>query len=48
MALPENERNKKLCLDLLHADTEEDVIGILTKAGYWNDESFWRLYGGPG
>lgn len=36
---------KKLCLDLLHADSEQEVIDLLTKAGYWNDPTVWRLYG---
>lgn len=41
----ENERNKSLCLDLLHADSEEEVINILKKGGYWDDPTVWRLYG---
>jgi hypothetical protein len=32
-------------MDLLHADTEEDVIKVLKNAGYWDDPSIWRDYG---
>lgn len=41
----ENERNKRLALALLHADSEDEVITILKKAGYWDDRRCWRLYG---
>lgn len=37
-----NEDVKKLSLDLVRADTEEDVVQILTKANFWNDENSWR------
>jgi hypothetical protein len=30
---------------LLHANTEAEVVGILTDAGYWNDPDVWRYYG---
>lgn len=36
---------RELALSLLAADSESEVISILKKAGYWEDESFWRLYG---
>lgn len=36
---------QQLCLDLLHADTEEQVIQILRDEGYWDDPSVWRLFG---
>lgn len=39
------DKNKKLCLELMRADSEQQVINILTVAGYWNDESAWRNYG---
>lgn len=32
-------------MDLLHADSEEEVIGILKDAGYWDNPSTWRDYG---
>jgi hypothetical protein len=41
----DNDKTKELCLSLLKADTEEDVILILREAGYWNEPSAWRYYG---
>lgn len=40
-----NSQVKEFALSLLHADSEATVIEILTKAGYWNDPSAWRLIG---
>lgn len=40
-----NSAAKKLCLDLLQADTEEEVIQLLMTAKLWNDAKSWRLYG---
>lgn len=40
-----NSETKTLCLALMRADTEADIIHLLTDAGYWNDEAAWRLYG---
>lgn len=42
---PANEATKKLCLDLIHADSEARVIGLLKKAGYWDDSAHWRWLG---
>ncbi len=36
---------KELCLSLMKADSEEDVISLLTQAGYWDDPTVWRFYG---
>lgn len=36
---------KGLCLSLLQAETEDDVVGILKEAGYWDDPKVWRYYG---
>jgi hypothetical protein len=44
MAMQE-QRAKKLCLDVLHAETEDAVIQLLKKAGYWDDANVWRYYG---
>ncbi len=44
MSLSNNEA-KTLCLSLLLADTEEEVIQILKSKGYWDNSSAWRLYG---
>lgn len=32
-------------MDLLHADSESEVISILSDAGFWDDPMLWRLYG---
>lgn len=40
-----NDQIKSLALGLLHADTESEVIEVLTHAGLWQDEGAWRLYG---
>ena len=37
--------NKQLCLDLLRADSEEEVIALLKKHGYWEKPALWRHYG---
>jgi hypothetical protein len=36
---------KDLMNCLLSADTEAEVVKILTDAGYWNDPGAWRYYG---
>src|SRR3990172_3070652 len=36
---------KELCLALMAADSEEDVIKLLRGAGYWEDREVWRYYG---
>jgi hypothetical protein len=40
-----NEDVKVTCLSLLHADTEEEVIQILQKNGFWDVPDLWRYYG---
>lgn len=40
-----NAQVKDFALSLLRADSEAEVIEILTKAGYWNDAEAWRLIG---
>lgn len=40
-----NPQIKDLALKLLRADSEAEVIKILTHAGYWDDPAVWRLYG---
>jgi hypothetical protein len=37
--------SKELLKQLLYADTEEQVVKILTDAGYWKDPKVWRSYG---
>jgi hypothetical protein len=36
---------KTLCLKLLQADTEEEVIKLLKDRGYWDNPACWRYYG---
>ncbi len=36
---------RDLCLRLLQAETEDEVIRILDAYGYWTDRSVWRPYG---
>jgi hypothetical protein len=36
---------KILCLALMRADSEEEVIAILERAHYWDDHTAWRNYG---
>ena len=40
-----NEQTKQLCIRLLLADSETEVVQILKDAGYWDDQKNWRLYG---
>ena len=37
---------QELCMDLLRADTEEEVISILRQQGYWDDPAAWVAFGG--
>lgn len=39
-----NEEVKKLCIDLAKAKTEQEVITLLRKVGFWNDSSVWVDY----
>ncbi len=36
---------RKLCNDLLYAETETTVVKTLKDAGYWDDPAAWRPYG---
>ncbi len=38
-------QNQNLCMDLLRADTEEQVIDLLRQHGYWDDPEAWRPFG---
>jgi hypothetical protein len=40
-----NDKIKDLALNLLRADSEKEVIQLLTEVGYWDDPTVWRLYG---
>jgi hypothetical protein len=36
---------KELCISLIKADTETEVIDLLKKAGCWDRREAWRFYG---
>jgi hypothetical protein len=36
---------KKLCLELINTDSEDEVIAILKKWDLWDDPACWRYYG---
>lgn len=36
---------RHLCLALIKADTEDEVIRLLKEAGYWDQPGAWRFYG---
>lgn len=38
--------NKDLCIKLISCETESEVISVLKKAGYWNNDRDWMFYGG--
>ena len=37
--------NEELCLALMNADAESEVISLLERCGYWDDPSAWRYIG---
>jgi hypothetical protein len=39
------EEAKKLCLDLIAVDDEEELVKILTDRGLWQNTDCWRYYG---
>lgn len=41
----QDEESRELCLQLLHADTEEEVIRLLEEPGFWSNGAAWRPYG---
>jgi hypothetical protein len=40
-----NGQIRDLCIALLHSETEDEVIGLLKTAGYWDQPALWRHYG---
>ncbi len=38
-----NIETKQLCIDLAHADSEEEVVKILKKAHLWDEEGAWKI-----
>lgn len=42
---PSDSDIKRLCLNLIHADSEAEVVSLLKTAGYWDLPDLWRYYG---
>lgn len=40
-----NEEIKELCLELMKADTEKEVVELLQNAQFWDREEAWRWFG---
>jgi hypothetical protein len=40
-----NGQIRDLCIALLHAETEDEVIGLLKNTGFWDNSAVWRHYG---
>ena len=38
-------RYDELCLSLMQADSEDEVVDLLQQVGYWHDRRFWRFLG---
>jgi len=45
MATMEEPKAKKLCFELLSSETEDEVVDVLKKWGFWEDVNNWRPYG---
>jgi hypothetical protein len=45
LELKSNEQVRAFCLALMRANSEAEVIGLLTRAGYWDEPEVWRFYG---
>jgi hypothetical protein len=45
MRVAEADRLKDFCLKLVHADTEAEVVELLSSAGCWDDPKLWRWLG---
>ena len=41
----DNQSLRTLCLNLIHAESEKQVIEHLSKAGYWERDEVWRNFG---
>ena len=40
------DQNRTLCLNLMHAEAEEEIIRILRDAGVWDAPEAWSVFGG--
>lgn len=45
MATMEEPKAKKLCFELLSSETEDEVVDVLKKWGFWEDANSWKPYG---
>lgn len=36
---------KELCMGLIKSDSEEEVVELLSEAGFWDNSHAWRFYG---
>ena len=43
-----DEKAQTLCYELLRSETEDEVISILKKEGFWEDRRVWQPYGNIG
>src|SRR2546426_7256216 len=41
----DSKRAKEICLSLMRADSEAEVVAVLTDAEYWDNPAAWRYYG---
>jgi len=42
----QQEEIKQMCLDLANVESEQEVIDILTRKGFWQNNDLWQYYGG--
>lgn len=42
---PAPDKSRELCTSILTSETEEEVEGVLRRAGLWEDRGVWRPYG---
>ena len=40
-----SDETKELCLALLNADSEKEVVRLLTEYEFWDKKEYWRYYG---
>ncbi len=39
-----NDNSYSLCMSLLEADTEREIISILQEKGIWNNSIYWKVF----
>ena len=40
-----NTQLQELCMALMRADTDDEIVTLLTASGCWNDPAAWRYIG---